>query len=145
MVRSGRGNTYLAVGMPADLESFEVGEVAETLKLSQRTHPVGTETIHICRAVGNLAIGIFHGPHAFVGTKSNWRTRSHFLHIADWVLAYRLLDEVNAVPVQQSQITDSLIHLPGAIGIQTNFGLGTNGFAHRANHVQFGADINSNL
>ena len=62
MVRCRGCDAELAVGMLDDLKALAMGNMAEPLELQQRSNPIGTETLDIGCAVGDMAVRIVNGP-----------------------------------------------------------------------------------
>ena len=63
------------------------------------------------------------------------------LHVRHRILAYGLLDEIDSVGIQSSQIADGLVYLPGAVGVQADFPLVPDSFTNCTNHFHFGFNI----
>ena len=84
-------------------------------------------------------------PEPFVGRDRHFATLPHFLHIHQRVLDHRLLDEIDLKLVQTREVPQSLIDIPGAVGIEPNFAFRSDGLAERANHFEFRLDIQTDL
>ena len=45
-----------------NLKALAMGNMAEPLELQQRSNPIGTETVDVGCAVGDVTVGVVYGP-----------------------------------------------------------------------------------
>ena len=94
----------LAVGVLADLEALVVREPREPLEAPDRPDPVGREAVDVGVARPDASVRLGLLPQAFVRADRRLGARPYLGELAHWVIANGLLDEVDVVGCERSEV-----------------------------------------
>ena len=145
VLAGGGRDAELAVGVLADLQALQLGDVREPRERAQRADPGGREAEHVGLAGADARVRVGLRPEALVRAHGDRRAPAHLAQVPDRRLAHGLLDEVDVVLGQPLQHAQRLRHGPVRVDVESQAWARAERLAQRRDHAQVVAVVQPDL